>query len=124
MGSRAKEERGNITQQHNEASEAMDTEAPDVNEELEKHDITSYISPNATMETSEESGGSGDDRPHLGQNAPRMVRSADHLNIAQKKQVEGTQSHPVIQAKHIVKIFTGDDDFIEGEICSECLPDA
>ena len=101
----------------------MDVEAtPKVNNEgPEMCVITSYAGPQTlTMETYDESADyNADERPGLDQKAaPRMVRSSDHLNIAQKKQVEGTQSHTVIRVEHIVKIFTGDDEFIEGRMIS------
>jgi len=89
-----------------------DMEAPIPLEGGEKHDIASYVSQNKTLSTE----ASEERRPVLDENrAPRMVRSAEHLNIAQKTQVEGHKATSNVRVEHIVKIFTGDeDDFIEG----------
>jgi hypothetical protein len=82
----------------------------------EKHTIDSFVHPTSPTMSTEESTGSSP-RPQLNSNAnhPRIVRSADHLNIAQNKQVEGKQAKASVGVEHIVKIFSdNDDDFIEG----------
>ena len=93
----------------------VDTEAPVL--ENKKHDIDSLklnlTKASTDVEMSE--------RPQLdGNAAPRMVRSAEHLNIAQKTQVEGKTKEAMVRIRHVVKIFhtDNDDDFIEGTYAS------
>lgn len=94
------------------------TEMEEEPKESPKHDINSYVSPVTTSPTVTSSADSTADMPPntmRPQNAPRMVRSADHLNIAQQKQVEGKEARASVHAQHIVKIFARDDEeFIEG----------
>ena len=78
-----------------------------------KHDIDSYVIPTKSMSMED----NGDiERPTLNESSspPKMIRSQEHLNMAQTTQVEGKQVHANITVQHIVKIFSGDgDDFIE-----------
>lgn len=81
----------------------MDTEAGKVTESPgdEKHDITSYVSPSKSARPS-----LADTRRDNPNPALKMVSTSD---------IQGTHSHSSVGVKHIVKIFTDDDDFIEGE---------
>lgn len=103
--------KGDAQCEHSCAIMTVDTEAPAP--ENKKHDIDSLPlelnSPDSEMS----------ERPHLDDGesagARRIVRSAEHLNIAQKKQVEGETKEHKVRVQHVVKIFhPGNDDFIEG----------
>ena len=72
------------------------------------------VAPNApTMGTDDIS---NIERPTLDQSSspPKMIRSQEHLNMAQTKHVEGKKATSTVSAKHLVKIFSGDgDEFVE-----------
>jgi hypothetical protein len=86
---------------------AMDTEAPAP--VSNKHDIASLNLESTKASTEDER----EERPGL--NERRMVRSAEHLNLAQEKHVEGETKTSKVRMQHVVKIFQHDaDDFIEG----------
>ena len=89
-----------------------DSEAPNIITE-NKHGIESYVNPTSpTMSSSTDEEGEVL-RPNLV--VRKVVRSQDHLNLAQSVQVESKKkSAGAIGVKNIVKIFTTDDDFIEG----------
>lgn len=58
----------------------VDTEAPKA--ENKKYDITSLNLGSPIMGTAEDESDASGERPHLDEGGPRMVRSAEHLNIA------------------------------------------
>jgi uncharacterized hydrophobic protein (TIGR00271 family) len=85
---------------------AIDTEAPAP--VSNKHDIASLKLESTKANTEDEL----EERPGL--NERRMVRSAEHLNLAYEKHVEGETKASKVRMQHVVKIFQNDaDDFIE-----------
>lgn len=62
------------------ATKMVDTEAPKA--ENKKYDITSLNLGSPIMGTAEDESDASGERPHLDEGGPRMVRSAEHLNIA------------------------------------------